>query len=157
MSDTSLPPSEEREPPQDVVSAIPQRAEYAPIPPDITLRPDVIVLKQDVFVVSVVLMVAASLITFYIPFFNGLLGGSIGGYHAGRLRRALGAAVVTSVVVPAILAFAHVMSEQPGLHFFSGLSTWGWLVLHVSGTFIGAVCGAASRPPATRDNLYGYA
>jgi hypothetical protein len=99
-------------------------------------------------------MVFTSLITFYIPFFNGLLGGAFGGFHAGRMKRALAAAAVSSVMVPAILVFAHFISQQPRLLFLMGLTTWEWVACHVAGTVLGAVAGAVARPRLTERDLY---
>lgn len=136
-----------------------RHVEYATLPPDVTLKPNTneIPLKHTIFVVSTATMVIISLITFWVPLFNGLLAGAFGGYHAGRMKRALAAAAVNSVMVPAIIAFAHLMSEQPALLFLSGLTFWGWVALHVIGTFIGAITGAASRPLITERNMARYA
>ena len=156
MSDTRLIPPEEEEVPSRTLDPR-WRVKYASLPDDVTLRPDVIMPKHNVFVVSALVMVLTSLITFYIPFFNGLLAGTLGGYHAGRMKRALGAAVVASLAVPGFLLFAGFMSRQPELNFFSGLHFKGWLVLHILGLFIGAVGGAACRPLITERNLQRYA
>ncbi|EAU63137.1 hypothetical protein STIAU_0677 [Stigmatella aurantiaca DW4/3-1] len=99
-------------------------------------------------------MVFISLITFFIPLLNGLLGGAFGGYHAGQMKRALGAALVTSILVPAILLSAYALAGPHLVRLFSGLGTWGWIGLHVTGTFLGAAAGAASRPHDTERDLY---
>lgn len=157
MSDTSLnPPAEDKTPPSYYVTTPPGHVEYASIPSDITLKPDVITLKHPFFIASVAIMVSISFLLFWMPFLNGLLGGSFGGYHAGKMKRALAASVVCSVMVPAILAFLHYFSEQPGLHFLLGLTFKQWIVLHVLGTFLGAIGGAASRPLFTEREMYRY-
>ncbi len=154
MSDITLPPPENDKTPRSYATEPARHVEYAELPPGITLRPDEIAVKRPIFVVSVAVMVFTSLITFWMPFFNGLLGGAFGGFHAGRVKRALAAAAASSVMVPAILAFAHFMSEQPRLLFLMGLTTWEWLAFHVAGTFLGALAGAFSRPRITERNLY---
>jgi hypothetical protein len=154
MSDTILIPPEEDKTPRSYATEPARNVEYATLPPDVTLRPDVIALKRPVFVGSVAIMVLVGLFTFYFPFFNGLFGGAFGGYHAGRMKRALAAAVVSSVMVPALVAFLSYFSEQPGLLFLSGLTFKQWVVAHILGTFIGAVGGAASRPLFTEREQY---
>jgi ABC-type spermidine/putrescine transport system permease subunit II len=155
MSDTTLiPPAEDKTPPSYATEP-PRNVEYATIPPDITLKPDLITLKRPFFIGSVLIMVLVGLITFWMPFFNGLLAGTFGGYHAGRMKRALAAAVVCSVVVPALLAGLSFFSEQPSLLFLMGLTFKEWIVAHVLGTFLGAISGAASRPLFTERELYG--
>jgi hypothetical protein len=144
-SKDATPPSYVREPHREFVPA--------ELPPGIGMKPETIVLKRRILVGSILTMVIASLVTSWIPLFNGLIGGTFGGYHAGRLKRALGAAVVSSVVVPATVAFFFFMSKNDSSYLFYGLGLQGWTVLHIIGTFIGAVAGAASRPLMTGDYL----
>ncbi|MDC0712790.1 hypothetical protein POL68_30295 [Stigmatella sp. ncwal1] len=132
----------------------PRHVDYATLPPDVVARPEGIQFQHNTFVVSVATMVLISLITFFIPLFNGLLGGAFGGYHAGRMKRALGAALVTSVLVPAIILGAYALAGPHLSRLFSGLGTGGWIALHVMGTFLGAASGAASRPLDTERDLY---
>jgi len=154
MSDTLIPPEKDKTPPSYATEPA-RHVDHAELPPGITLKPEEISVKRPIFVTSVAVMVFTSLITFWMPFFNGLLGGAFGGFHAGRMKRALAAAVVSSVMVPAILAFAHFMSEQPRLLFLMGLSAGEWVVCHVAGTILGAVAGAYARPRLTERDLYG--
>jgi hypothetical protein len=154
MSDTLVPPEKDKTPPSYATEPG-HHVDYAELPPGITLRPEEIAVKRPIFVTSVAVMVFTSLVTFWMPFFNGLLGGAFGGFHAGRMKRALAAAVASSVMVPAILGFAHFISEQPSLHFLSGLTTWGWVACHVAGTLLGAAAGAFARPRVTERDLYG--
>lgn len=157
MSDPTLVPPPQDKTPAHYATEPARVVEYATLPPDVTLKPDGIVFQHNVFVVSVVTMVFTSLVTFYLPLFSGLLGGTFGGYHAGRMKRALGAALVSSVMVPAIIMFAYLFDTPDLLRFFWGLGIEGFVVLHVLGTFIGAVAGAASRPLVTERNEFRYA
>jgi hypothetical protein len=154
MSDTLIPPEKDKTPPSYATEPG-HHVDYAELPPGITFKPDEIVVKHPFFMTSVIVMVFTSLLTFWMPFFNGLLGGALGGFLAGRMNRAVAAAVVTSVMVPAILAFAHLMSLQPGLRFLSGLTPMTWFVCHVAGTFLGAVSGAFAGPRRYVRELYG--
>jgi hypothetical protein len=158
MSDTTLiPPAEDKTPPSYATEPPPGHVAFASIPPDITIKPDLITLKRPFFISSVAIMVFTSFFFFWMPGFNGLLGGSFGGYHAGTMKRALAAAVVCSVMVPALMAFLFYFSQQPGLHFLLGLTFKQWVGVHVIGTFLGAIGGAASRPLFTERELYHYA
>ncbi len=156
MSDTTQSPPKEDKTPRSYGTEPPRRVEYATMPSDITLRPDVITLKRPLFIASAVIMILISLSLFWIPFFSGLFGGTFGGFHAGKMRRAVAAAVVCSVMVPALVIFLHAFSEQPSLLFLSGFTFWEWVVAHVAGTLLGAVAGAASRPLFTERELYRY-
>ncbi|MCY1019052.1 hypothetical protein [Pyxidicoccus sp. MSG2] len=139
----------------DASAAPPPQYEFirAELPPGVTMKPEQVVLKRRIFVGSVLTMFIASFVTFWIPLFNGLLGGAFGGFHAGRMKRALAAAAVNSVAVPGVLGFLYFFSQQDSSRFFYGLGFHGFVLLHVIGTFIGAVAGAASRPLATGDML----
>ncbi|CAM3642795.1 Lipoprotein [Corallococcus soli] len=96
--------------------------------------------------VSVMTMVLISLATFFIPLFNGLLAGVFGGFHAGRPRRALGAALATAIVVPGALYTLFYVFGLGSVRIFSGLGFTTWSLLHAFGLFVGAITGAASRP-----------
>jgi hypothetical protein len=119
-------------------------------PVGVGLRPSLnyIEPKHNTLIVSTLTMVFTSLLTFWMPLFNGLLGGTFGGFHARTLGRALGAAFLNSLIVPGIVLFAYGFDQPDLLRFFWGLGVQGWVALHVIGTFIGAVAGVFSRPLA---------
>jgi hypothetical protein len=124
---------------------------YAELPPGIGMKHEGIRLKHNRLDVSVLTMVITSLVVFFVPLFNGLIGGVFGGFHARTLKRALAAAVVSSIAVPGFLAVLSFFAGNNSLRIFSGLGFGGWTALHVIGTFIGAVTGAASRPLFSED------
>ncbi|AFE07546.1 hypothetical protein COCOR_07457 [Corallococcus coralloides DSM 2259] len=125
------------------------QVDYTVLPPGVRVEESYFTLKHNRFDVSVLTMVLISAITFFIPLFNGLLAGTFGGFHAGRPRRALAAAAVASVVVPAAFYVAFNVFSVGGERIFLGLGWGNWTLLHVIGLFIGALCGAASRPVFT--------
>lgn len=125
------------------------RAPYSENPSGLRVEESRIVWKHNRFDVSVLTMVLISAVTFFIPLFNGLLAGVFGGFHAGRPRRALAAALVASVVVPATFYVAFNVFSVGSVRVFYGLGWWNWTMLHVIGLFIGALCGASSRPVFT--------
>lgn len=139
---------------QHVVTEPPRGWKYSPLPPDVTFKDEEITLKHKNFVVSTATMIITSLVTFFIPLFNGLLGGTFGGFHARRLPRALAAATVSAVAVPAFIRFLYLFDTPDFLRMFYGLGFNGWALLHVIGTFIGAVAGVASRPLALTGRLH---
>lgn len=142
---STTPPSYTREPHREFIPA--------ELPPGIGMKPENITLKRRILVGSIMTMVLTSGALFWLPLFNGLLGGTFGGYHAGRVKRALGAAVVSSIAVPAAIWFLAFMSKNDSSYMFYGLGFQGWAMLHIIGTLIGAVAGAASRPLMTGDYL----
>jgi hypothetical protein len=110
-------------------------------------------IKHRGLVIGAFTMVLVSLITFYMPFLNGMLGGVFGGFFAKRWGRAFGAAAVASVAVPALIAFLYGFDTPDLLYFMYGLGFWGWTALHVVGLLIGTAAGVYSRPLADRRSL----
>jgi hypothetical protein len=97
-------------------------------------------------VVSALWMVGVSLVLFFLPAINGLIGGAVGGYKAGTPGRAVGAAVLPAVVVffgvwGLLAAFDH-----PVIGFISGIAVGVWAVISSIGLFIGALIGGAMAP-----------
>lgn len=130
------------------VEALPHgRIEYSEDPADLRVVEDsTVAWKHNRLKVSVLTMVLISLSTFYFPLFNGLLAGAFGGFHAGQPRRAMGAALITAIVVPVTLYVAFEVFGVGSVRIFSGLGFTGWSVLHAICLFLGALSGASSRP-----------
>lgn len=139
--------------PAHYVTEPPRGWKYSPLPADVTFKDEEIHFKHNNFVVSTATMIVTSLVTFFVPLFNGLLGGTFGGFHARRLPRALLAAAISSVAVPGVLGTLYLFDSPDSLRLYYGLGFKGWALLHVIGTFIGAVAGVASRPLALTGRL----
>lgn len=103
-------------------------------------------LKHRGLVISTLTMVGVSLITFYAPLFNSLMGGTFGGFFAKHWGRAFAAAALASVAVPGAFAFFYGFDSPDLLHMFYGLGFWGFAALNALGMFIGAAAGVYSRP-----------
>lgn len=103
-------------------------------------------IKNRGIVIGAFTMTFVGLITFWMPFLNGMLGGVFGGFFAKRWKRAFAAAAVASVAVPAAIAFFYGFDTPDLLYFMYGLGFWWWTALHVLGTFLGAAAGVYSRP-----------
>ncbi|WP_375768412.1 hypothetical protein NR798_43155 [Archangium gephyra] len=110
-------------------------------------------IKNRGLVIGAFTMTFVGLITFWMPFLNGMLGGVFGGFLAKRWKRAFVAAAIASVGVPAIIAFLYGWDTPDLLYFMYGLGFWRWTALHVLGTFIGMASGVYSRPLAERRGL----
>lgn len=86
-------------------------------------------------------MVGLSLVLFFIPGINGLVGGLVGGYKVGGVGRALVAAILPAIIVGAGLWVLLAAFELPILGFVAGAAI-GLLVLFADlGLFIGALIG----------------
>lgn len=86
-------------------------------------------------------MVGLSLVLFFIPGVNGLVGGLVGGYKVGGVGRALIAAILPAIVVGIGLWVLLAAFELPIVGFVAGAAI-GILVLFADlGLFLGALVG----------------
>ena len=99
-----------------------------------------------------------SLVLFFVPMVNGLIGGFVGGYRVGTPKRALLAALLPSVALAIGLWALFAVLGSPVLGFFSGAAVLITVVLSCASLFIGAAIGGFvgrgrathSEPPAAR-------
>lgn len=102
---------------------------------------------QDSSVVASSLwMIGISLLLFFLPAINGLIGGAVGGYKAGSMMRGLSAAILPAVVVGASLWGLFVVFDAPILGFFGGLALGLWALISSIGVLIGAAVGGIIAP-----------
>lgn len=105
--------------------------------------------RSNVFVASL-WMIAISLLLFFLPLLNGVIGGAVGGYKAGSPSRGMIAALLPAVLVGGLLWVILGVYGSPVIGFFAGTAA-GFLVLLADvGLFIGALIGgylAGSRAP----------
>jgi hypothetical protein len=125
--------------------------------PEVTLKASRVELHNRGFTIATVTMVLLSFITFFIPLFNGLLGGAMGGFFARTWQNALKAAVVASVLVPALFFVLYGWDSPNSLYLFYGLGFWGWTALHIVGLLIGALAGIFASYPVSRRRAGGEA
>jgi hypothetical protein len=98
-------------------------------------------------------MVLVSLLLFFLPLVNGLIGGFVGGYKVGGVTRALGAALLPAAVVAAGLWLLLAVLGLPVLGGAAGLAL-GLLVLFADvGLFAGAAIGGAVGLRADRSRV----
>jgi hypothetical protein len=101
-------------------------------------------------VVASAWMVGISLLLFFLPLLNGLIGGAVGGYKAGTPKRGLFAALIPSLLVGAALWAIFALFGGPVMGFFAGAAAGMLVLLADVGLFIGAAIGgyfAESRGP----------
>lgn len=96
--------------------------------------------------VSSLWMVGVSLVLFFLPALNGLIGGIVGGYKAGTVSRAVAAAVLPAVVVGLGMWVLLALLDAPILGFIGGLAVGLWALFSSIGLLIGAVLGGAVAP-----------
>ena len=96
-------------------------------------------------------MVFISLLLFFLPAINGLIGGGIGGYKAGSVGRGLGAAILPAVLVGAGIWILLALFNAPVIGFISGLAVGIWALISSIGLLIGAIIGGAIAPE--RDDI----
>ena len=103
-------------------------------------------LKDSSVVVSSLWMIGISMLLFFIPAINGLIGGAVGGYKAGSAPRGVSAAILPSVIVGLLLWSIFAMFDAPVLGFFGGLAVGVWALLSSVGLLIGAAIGGLIAP-----------
>jgi hypothetical protein len=86
-------------------------------------------------------MVGITVALFFLPLLNGLIGGMVGGYKVGTVRRALTAAFLPAIVVSVGLFLILALFKMPGIGALAG-ATLGLVVLLADvGIFLGAAIG----------------
>lgn len=105
--------------------------------------------EKTTVVASAVWMIAISLVLFFVPAVNGLIGGAVGGYKAGTVQRALYAAVLPAIVVGLVLWGLFALMDAPIIGFFGSLAIGIYALFSSIGLLIGAVVGGAFAPGDT--------
>jgi hypothetical protein len=88
-------------------------------------------------------MIGLTLVLFFLPLLNGLIGGAVGGYKVGGVGRALLAALLPAVVVGVGLWILFAVAHVPFWGVVAGLTAAALVVLADVGMIIGAVIGGA--------------
>jgi hypothetical protein len=91
-------------------------------------------------------MLVISMILFFAPAINGLVGGLVGGYKAGSAGRGLAAAVLPAVVVGLLSWILFASFHAPFLGFIGGVAIGLWALFSSVGLLIGALVGGAVAP-----------
>lgn len=94
-------------------------------------------------VVSALWMIGISLLLFFLPAINGLIGGAVGGYKAGSVGRAVYAAVLPAIIVGLAIWGLIALFDAPVLGFISGVAVGVWALFSSLGLLIGAAIGGA--------------
>src|SRR5512138_3566504 len=103
-------------------------------------------LKDSSIIASSLWMIVISLVLFFLPAINGLIGGAVGGYKAGSAGRGLTAAVLPSIVVGLLLWGLFALFDAPVIGFLGGLAVGLWALISSIGLLIGALIGGAVAP-----------
>lgn len=109
--------------------------------------------RTNVFMASV-WMVVISLLLFFLPMLNGVIGGAVGGYKAGTPTRGMIAALIPALLVGGLLWLIFGVFGGPVLGFFAGGAAGILVLLADVGLFLGALAGgylAAHRGPDRRE------
>lgn len=103
-------------------------------------------LRDSSILASSLWMIAISLLLFFLPAVNGLVGGAVGGYKAGSAGRGVVAAVLPSIVVGLSLWGLLAWFDRPVLGFFGGLAVGLWALISSVALLIGAAIGGVMAP-----------
>lgn len=95
-------------------------------------------------------MIGISLLLFFVPAINGLIGGVVGGYKAGSVGRGLTAAVLPSIVVGLSLWGLFASFVGPMLGFVGGLAVGVWALISSVSLLLGAAIGGLLAPDRSR-------
>lgn len=86
-------------------------------------------------------MIGVSLVLFFIPMLNGLIGGFVGGYRVGSVKKAMMAAFLPALVIAVGLWLMFTALGLPVAGFFTGITIAMLVVLSEVGLFVGAFIG----------------
>lgn len=102
--------------------------------------------RRSSLFVSMLWMIVISMLLFFLPAINGLVGGGVGGYKAGSAGRGLGAAILPAAIVGASIWVLLAIFDAPILGFLSGIAVGIWAMFSSLGLLIGAIIGGALAP-----------
>jgi hypothetical protein len=89
-------------------------------------------------------MVAITLVLFWLPLLNGFLGGLVGGYKVGGIKRALLAALLPAAIVTVALSVFLIALDLPIVGLVAGLTGGALVIIADLGLFLGAAIGGAA-------------
>lgn len=102
--------------------------------------------EETSVVTSSLWMIGISLVLFFLPAINGLIGGAVGGYKAGSVGRAISAAILPAIVVGLVIWGLLALFNAPVIGFISGVAVGMWALFSSIGLLIGAAIGGAAAP-----------
>ncbi len=102
--------------------------------------------KDSSIIASSLWMIVISMVLFFLPAINGLIGGAVGGYKAGSAGRGITAAVLPSIVVGVLMWGLIALFDAPVIGFIGGLAVGIWALISSIGLLIGALIGGAIAP-----------
>jgi len=88
-------------------------------------------------------MLGLTLALFFLPLLNGFIGGLVGGYKVGSVRRALAAAFLPAIIAAFGLWVLLSIFAMPLVGFLAGVATGVLILTSELGIFIGAIVGGA--------------
>lgn len=100
--------------------------------------------------VSSLWMIGISMLLFFLPAVNGIVGGAVGGYKAGSASRGLTAAVLPSIIVGLLIWGLLAVFDAPVIGFLGGLAVGVWALFSSLGLLLGALVGGALAPSRGR-------
>jgi hypothetical protein len=106
--------------------------------------------ERENIVIAAAWMVGITMLLFFLPLVNGLIGGAVGGYKAGTPSRGFMAALIPALVVGAALWLVFGLFGGPVIGFFAGAAAGMLVLLADVGMFVGALVGgyfAETRGP----------
>ncbi|HEX5765425.1 MAG TPA: hypothetical protein VFY27_07640 [Woeseiaceae bacterium] len=98
-------------------------------------------------VVSALWMLVISMLLFFLPALNGLIGGAVGGFKAGSVKRGLIAALLPAIAAGLGIWALLAVFDAPIIGFLSGLAFGVWALISSIGLLVGAMVGGAMAPP----------
>lgn len=108
--------------------------------------------RQTSLFVCALWMLVISLVLFFLPGVNGLIGGGVGGYKAGTVGRGLAAAVLPAILVGAAIWALLALFNAPVIGFLSGLAVGLWALFSSIALLVGAAIGGLMAPE--RDDVF---
>lgn len=91
-------------------------------------------------------MVLITLVLFFLPAINGLIGGLVGGYKVGTAGRGIMAALIPAVVAGVGIWILFAVFSAPAWGILAGATATTLLIISELSLFVGAILGGLLSP-----------
>lgn len=109
--------------------------------------PEYVRLRHQSSATATLWMTIGVLLLGWIPFFNGVIAGVVGGFRSKHLKYAIEAVLATTLISTVTLFVLFDVFQVSPKYLYSGMTLLGWMAVTFTGLAIGALSGVYLREP----------